>query len=75
MVKKWMKKATENAHGQFKAKAEAAGESTLEFAHGHDKGSSTTAKHARLAEVLIGSHKKHKSSGHMIKSMYGNKKG
>lgn len=31
-AKKWMKKALANAHGQFKAKAAAAGKSTAEFA-------------------------------------------
>ena len=58
MAKKWIAKATENSHGQFRAKAEKAGESTREFAkeHEHDKGK--TGKQARLAEALMGVGKK-----------------
>lgn len=33
MAQKWMQEAFSNAHGQFKRKAEAAGESTSEYAH------------------------------------------
>ena len=62
--KKWIQKATANSHGQFRAKAERAGESTKEFAreHLHDKGK--TGKQARLATALMGASgatKKHKS--------------
>lgn len=54
--KRWIKSATDNAHGQFRRKAEAAGESTREFAkaHEHDKGK--TGAQARLAETLMGMH-------------------
>ena len=54
--KRWVKKATENAHGQFAAKAKAAGETTREFATAHDKGGGKTAKEARLAENLMAMH-------------------
>lgn len=71
--KKWMKKAFSNAHGQFKAKAEKAGESTKEFAQDHEHDSGKTGKQARLAEVGMAAHKQ---KGHSrVKAMYGNKKG
>lgn len=54
MARKFIAKATANAHGQFSAKAAHAGESTLAFAHSHDSGNSKTAKQSRLAETLIG---------------------
>lgn len=77
--KKFIKHATENAHGQFREKAEKAGKSTLGFAHEHEHDSGVTGKQARLAEVLIkaGHHRAHKAhkqmaSGKTIrKSMYG----
>ena len=69
--KKWMKKAFANAHGQFKAKAEAAGESTKEFAHEHEHDSGKLGKQARLAEVGMASHKKHSK----VKALYGKKEG
>ncbi len=56
--KKWMKGAVENAHGQFKAKAEAAGKSTAEFASEHAGDSGKTGKQARLAQTLMKSGKK-----------------
>lgn len=63
MPKKWIAKATENAHGQFKAKAEKAGETTREFAKQHDGDSGKTGEQARLAETLMGmSHKKKRRS-------------
>ena len=52
--KKWMKKALENAHGQFSAKAEKAGESTAEFAQEHKGDKGKTGKQARLAITLAG---------------------
>lgn len=52
--KKWIKAATENAHGQFRAKAERAGESTKQFARGHESDSGKTGKQARLALALMG---------------------
>lgn len=64
--KKWIKAATENAHGQFRKKAEAAGESTKEFAAEHAGDAGKTGKQARLAKALMGmSHHK------MRKKMYG----
>lgn len=56
--KKWIKKATENSHGQFRAKAERAGESTHAFAEEHKGDSDKTGKQARLALALMG------ASGH-----------
>ena len=50
--KKFIKQATENAHGQFRAKAEKAGMSTLGYAHEHEHDSGTTGKQARLAESI-----------------------
>jgi hypothetical protein len=59
MAKNWIKKATANSHGQFKAKAVAAGKSTAAFAKAHEHDSGTTGKQARLAENLMGlNHKK-----------------
>jgi hypothetical protein len=54
MPKKWIKDATSNAHGQFRAKAEAAGKTTREFAKEHEHDSGKTGKQARLAETLMG---------------------
>ncbi len=54
--KKWIKSATAGAHGQFRAKAEAAGETTREFASEHADDSGTTGKQARLAQTLMGMH-------------------
>lgn len=50
----WIKTATSNAHGQFAAKAKAAGMSTKAYAgqHLHDTG--TLGKQARLAKTLMG---------------------
>lgn len=52
--KGWIKSATANAHGQFKAKAEKAGESTKAFAEAHKADPGKTGKQARLAIVLLG---------------------
>jgi len=72
---KWIKGATENAHGQFKAKAEAAGKSTKEFAKEHEHSKGLLGKQARLAETLMGTHKSKKSrSGKEVRSkLYGSK--
>ncbi len=59
--KRWIAKATENAHGQFRRKAEAAGESTKEFAEEHKGDSGLTGKQARLGLALMGAG--HKSKG------------
>lgn len=55
--KKWMQKATENSHGQFRAKAEKAGESTAKFASDHAGDSGKLGKQARLARTLMGARK------------------
>lgn len=56
MAKKWIAGATENAHGQFAAKAKAAGMSTREFAEKHKGSSGVLGKQARLALTLMGMH-------------------
>lgn len=58
--KKWIQKATEDSHGQFKAKAEAAGKSTKEFAEEHKDSPGKLGKQARLALTLMGESKKSK---------------
>lgn len=77
--KKWIKHATDNSHGQFREKAEKAGESTSAFAHEHEHDSGHLGKQARLAENLMkaGHHRAHKAHKAMAshrsirKSMYG----
>jgi hypothetical protein len=65
--KKWIQKATANSHGQFRRKAEAAGESTKEFAREHENSGGTLGKEANLALNLMGASgaakkpKKHRS--------------
>ena len=78
--KKWIQSATENAHGQFKAKAEAAGKSTREFAEEHKNSAGKLGKQARLALTLMGASKgkkeekkKHRSSSEARKALYGSK--
>lgn len=79
--KKWIKSATENSHGQFKAKAEKAGMSTLAYAREHDEDGGTTGKQAILAENLMkaahhNAHKVHKASAShktIRHSFYGHK--
>lgn len=78
MAKKWIGKATENAHGQFAAKAKAAGKSTAEFAREKEDAPGTLGKEARLAETLMklprGDKKKAKHSPtDARKAMYGDK--
>jgi hypothetical protein len=51
---KWIKDATAGAHGQFKEKAERAGESTKEFAKEKASAPGKLGKEARLAETLMG---------------------
>lgn len=65
--KGWISKATENSHGQFRRKAEAAGKSTAEFAREHDDSPGKTGKQARLAEALMGAGHKRR------KALYGDK--
>lgn len=69
--KKWVKKATENAHGQFRAKAERAGKSTREFAKEHEHDSGKTGAQARLAETLMGmNHGKKRTATERRKALY-----
>jgi hypothetical protein len=51
---KWMKKAFANAHGQFKAKAEAAGKSTVAFAKEKAHAEGKLGKQARLVLTAHG---------------------
>lgn len=55
--KKWIAGAIKHP-GAFKKKAEAAGESTRQFAPEHAGDSGKTGEQARLAQTLIGMHKK-----------------
>jgi hypothetical protein len=52
--KKWVQKATANSHGQFRKKAEAAGETTRQFATEHAGDPGLIGKQARLAKTLMG---------------------
>lgn len=54
MAKKhWMAKAFSNSHGQFKAKAKAAGMSTAAYAAKESGAKGKLGKQARLAKVGI----------------------
>lgn len=60
--KKWISKAIKPSHrGEFRAKAQAAGESTSAFAKEHEGDSGKTGAQARLAETLMGMGKKKRS--------------
>jgi len=59
---KWIQKATENAHGQFRRKAEAAGETTREFAKEHENFPGKLGRQARLAENLMAAGRKKRRS-------------
>jgi hypothetical protein len=75
--KKWIKGAVKHA-GAFKAKSEAAGETTREFAADHAADEGKTGKQARLAETLMKMNKAKRqahSGKHMIKKLYGPKYG
>jgi len=63
MSKKWMAKATANAHGQFAAKAKKAGMSTAEFANKEAGAKGKLGKQARLAKVLMKSNPFAKARG------------
>lgn len=54
--RKWIKAATAGAHGQFRKKAEEAGETTREFAEEKAGAPGKIGKEARLAETLMGMH-------------------
>lgn len=66
--KGWVKSATANSHGQFRSKAERAGETTREFADAHKGDGDKTGKQARLALSLMGMH----HTGERRKKLYDN---
>ena len=73
MDRKWIQGAINPEHkGQFRAKAEAAGKSTAEFAREKADAPGKTGKQARLAETLMGLRKK-KSDGDRQRDRYGSK--
>jgi hypothetical protein len=51
MARKWMQEAFAGAHGQFKAKAKAAGMSTAAYANKEAGAPGRLGKQARLAKV------------------------
>lgn len=56
--KNWIKNAVpKERRGVFKAKAEAAGETTAEFARKHARDSGKLGNEARLAQTLMGMNK------------------
>jgi hypothetical protein len=57
MADKWIQGAIKHP-GAFRRKAQAAGESTRQFAGEHSGDSGTTGRQARLAQTLMGMHKK-----------------
>lgn len=68
--KNWIKGAVKPENrGKFKAKAEAAGETTREFAAEHKGDSGKLGQEARFAENVMGLHKKKKRT----EVMYGGK--
>lgn len=73
---KWIKKATENSHGQFKAKAEKAGKSTREYAEEHKSDGGKTGKQAALALNLMrskGNKDTRPTTRGMMRKMHGTK--
>lgn len=58
MAKKWISKATADGKGAFRKKAEAAGETTREFADEKKDAPGKLGKEARLAGTLMGMHGK-----------------
>lgn len=61
MAKKWIKGAVEGGKGAFKAKAEAAGKTTKEFAAEKADAPGKLGKEARLASTLMDMHKGRRS--------------
>ena len=74
MAKKWIQGATSNAHGQFAAKAKAAGETTREFAAEHAGDPGKIGKQSRLAETLMGMHHGKGEKPHRLRDLYKSKK-
>lgn len=64
--KHWIKSATKNSHGQFRAKAEAAGETTRKFAREKEDAPGKLGKEARLAEALMGASGAKKRRGSVL---------
>ena len=60
-----MAKAFAGSHGQFRAKAKAAGKSTAAFASEHAGDSGRLGQQARLAEVGMAAHKPKSSEDRM----------
>jgi hypothetical protein len=56
MASKWISGATENAHGQFRAKAQKAGMTTAAYAKKEEHAPGKLGDEARLAETLMGMH-------------------
>lgn len=56
--KKWIQNATANSHGQFRSKARRAGMSTAQYASKMANAPGKTGEQARLAQTLMGMHKK-----------------
>lgn len=54
--RKWIKAATANAHGQFAAKAKAAGKTTAQYAAEKADAPGRLGKQARLAKTLMAMH-------------------
>lgn len=52
--KNWIGKATKNAHGQFAAKAKAAGKTTRQYANAKAGAPGKLGQEARLAKTLMG---------------------
>ncbi len=71
---KWIKGAIKPENrGKFKAKAEAAGKTTAEFAREHEHDSGATGSQARLAETLMGMQHKSKTPKERMAGRYGAK--
>lgn len=62
MADKWIQSATANSHGQFRAKAKAAGMSTMAYAEKEKNAPGKTGKQARLALTLRQQAKKRMSN-------------
>lgn len=61
MADKWIQGATANSHGQFRAKAKAAGMSTMAYAEQEKGAPGKTGAQARLALTLRAQAKKRMS--------------
>jgi hypothetical protein len=68
---RFIKRATENAHGQFRGAAERAGKSTAEYAREKAHAPGRLGKEARLASTLMSFHHKGRAHSDRVKSRYG----